>query len=467
MELPEELQSGSRFHGCGHVNIQSMRGIRLGKVWGLIVVALVVGALAVYLRFFHENYRWREEVDLRDGDTVVVRRWVKYHVLIPIGGPISAINTGTSLQILDQHPEVPVWRDVFDPLVLMRDPCTKEFVLVVTTDWAQTWEAHGKPNPAYWMFRLRNGQWVEEPLADFIFDQETNLVQGPGFADRERGIITLQAKEDESEFWTGGSRYRRILEDSPIGMPGGTPICRDLPRRHEGISCRPARPPPVCEQIEFRKPLPSSSADPSDPLAMISATFRVESGGSDEDRVFVARRGERNTIAIVCDGVSNSGKGSIAADIAIRELSRQGLERSVDWDRDLLAADQLIGSEAPGGETSCVALDVSEAGEIHGASVGDSGAWLVHDNGLISELTVRQDHRKLGSGSVHPVQFSSQLTGRLVLGSGGLVRNVQPAGLLRLAAHGVDALVDDARLKDGSLPDDVAVVLIEKRGATQ
>ena len=54
---------------------------------------------------------------------------------------------------------------------------------------------------------------------------------------------------------------------------------------------------------------------------MISATYCVESGGANEDRLLVERRGER-TIAIICDGAGNGGRGGLAAEFAIGELAR-------------------------------------------------------------------------------------------------------------------------------------------------
>jgi serine/threonine protein phosphatase PrpC len=194
---------------------------------------------------------------------------------------------------------------------------------------------------------------------------------------------------------------------------------------------------------------------------MISATYRVESGGWDEDRLLVVRRGERSTIAMVCDGAGNSGKGALAADIAIRELARQGQEGFVDWVRALHAVDQLVKRDAQGGETTCVVVDVSDIGEIRGASVGDSGAWLIHSSRPVSDLTANQDRARLGSGLAHPVRFSAQLMGRLVLASDGLLKYIRTTDISRVAAHGVDALVEGVRLKSGALQDDVAVILIE------
>lgn len=109
---------------------------------------------------------------------------------------------------------------------------------------------------------------------------------------------------------------------------------------------------------------------------MIAATYRVEGAGPNEDRLLVKRRGER-TIAIVCDGAGNGGRGALAADFAVSELSRIiDQEGFIDWVGALLSVDQLLKHKAQGRETTCVVVDIADDGEIRGESVGDSGAWM-------------------------------------------------------------------------------------------
>ncbi|MBS0367529.1 MAG: SpoIIE family protein phosphatase [Proteobacteria bacterium] len=193
---------------------------------------------------------------------------------------------------------------------------------------------------------------------------------------------------------------------------------------------------------------------------MISATCRVESGSAGEDRVLLEQHDGR-TLAIVCDGAGNGGQGGRAADLAIAELKRMWQAGFVDWVRALRSVDQLLKSQAQGGETTCVAVQISDDGEFRGASVGDSGAWMLRATGAVQDLTAQQDRARLGSGQAYPNPFKAQLMGRLVLASDGLLKYARSSDLRRCAARGVDALVDSVRLKSGSLPDDVAVILVE------
>lgn len=193
---------------------------------------------------------------------------------------------------------------------------------------------------------------------------------------------------------------------------------------------------------------------------MITATYRVESGGPNEDRILVERRGNQS-IAVVCDGAGNGGRGGLAADLAIAELRRVWQAGFVDWKRALLAVDQMLKSKAQGGETTCVAVSISDDGLCRGASVGDSGAWMLSGRRPVQDLTAQQDRARLGSGRAHPAMFRTQLMGSLLLASDGLLKYIRAADIRTHAARGVDALIDCVRLKSGALQDDVAVILLE------
>lgn len=197
------------------------------------------------------------------------------------------------------------------------------------------------------------------------------------------------------------------------------------------------------------------------PEAMISATYRVESAGSNEDQLLIRRRGER-TVAVVCDGAGNGGRGALAAELAIDELARIiGQEGFIDWVRALVGVDQLLKRQAQGGETTCVVVDISDDGDLRGASVGDSGAWMLPARRPVLDLTAHQDRARLGSGQAGPVRFKAQLMGRLLLATDGLFKYIRAADVRTCAARGVDALIDSVRLKSGALSDDVAVILLQ------
>lgn len=194
---------------------------------------------------------------------------------------------------------------------------------------------------------------------------------------------------------------------------------------------------------------------------MISITHRIESGGQNEDRILV-ERSDRRTIVAVCDGMGNGGRGAQAAELAISELGRVWQDGGfIDWSRTLRRIDQLLKHQIQGGETTCVVAEISDTGSCRGASVGDSGAWMLPAGSPIRDLTINQSRARLGSGQAGPSQFKMQLMGRLLIASDGLLKYVRLTDIKTYAARSVDALIDSVRLKNGALQDDVAVILVE------
>ncbi|HKO91166.1 MAG TPA: hypothetical protein VJU61_08440 [Polyangiaceae bacterium] len=118
------------------------------------------------------------------------------------------------------------------------------------------------------------------------------------------------------------------------------------------------------------------------------------------------------------------------------------------------------------GETTLVALQVVD-GMVHGASVGDSRAWLVGPGKLV-DLTGAQVRKPLlGTGAAAPVALGPhELSGRLLVGTDGLFNYASPEILTTAALHApldqaVSELVDRARLPTGGLQDDIAIVVGE------
>jgi hypothetical protein len=168
-----------------------------------LIKRLVLGAAGLAVAFWlfwsidHATLRWTEQVQLEGGEVVLVKVRLKSSYLMPIGGPGSSFTEEARYEILGQNPPVPVWKDKRDPVLLWRDPNTRELVLVATAGYREVWKAHDRPRNPYWMFRLRNGVWREEPMEDFVFGRPTNLVQHPDLADQVEGAVTL----DQKAYW--------------------------------------------------------------------------------------------------------------------------------------------------------------------------------------------------------------------------------------------------------------------------
>ena len=201
--------------------------------------------------------------------------------------------------------------------------------------------------------------------------------------------------------------------------------------------------------------------------AMLTVAHSVESGGRGEDRLLVERHGAR-TLAIVADGAGGMGGGAAAAamacSIAAQRLRTGGKGTGEDWARCLYEADQAV--VRTGGQCTAVVVEISE-GRVVGASVGDSGAWLLTGKAIV-DLTENQ-HRKplLGSDEAMPMGFGPiEFSGRLLIATDGLFKYATESDIAQRATalsvnDAVDKLIAGVRLISGALPDDVAIILIE------
>ena len=200
---------------------------------------------------------------------------------------------------------------------------------------------------------------------------------------------------------------------------------------------------------------------------MLTVAHRVENGGRGEDHVLVEHSGSR-TLAVVADGAGGTGGGAAAAamacSIAAQRLQTGGAGTAEDWVKCLYEADQAV--VGTGGQCTAVVVDISE-GRVVGASVGDSGAWLLTGKAIV-DLTENQ-HRKplLGSDEAMPMGFGPiELSGRLLIASDGLFKYATESDIAQLAMglpvnDAVEKLIAGLRLRSGALQDDVGIILIE------
>jgi serine/threonine protein phosphatase PrpC len=181
--------------------------------------------------------------------------------------------------------------------------------------------------------------------------------------------------------------------------------------------------------------------------------------GEGQDRVAVVERDERVVIALA-DGAGGTANGAVAAEAVIDAVTK-------GWDADasaLLADLDGDGARLGHGQTTAVVLRIDAVG-IVGASVGDSGAWLVTDAEIV-DLTDGQIRKPLLGSGCEPVAFRAGPlgTGTLLVASDGLLRYGKRQDIARIVrgadlAAAAKALVDLVRLPTGGLQDDVSIVL--------
>ena len=196
---------------------------------------------------------------------------------------------------------------------------------------------------------------------------------------------------------------------------------------------------------------------------MFFAIKIVAAGRAGQDRAEVLPL-PNGAIFILADGAGGTSGGAEAADALLANVRTTPPGSIADCVKLLERLDRQL--EDVGQTTAVLAL--VQDGQIVGASVGDSCAWLIGPTDRI-ELTCNQTRKPLlGSGSAIPVSFGPfELTNyRLIVGSDGLFNYVEHNRIFGLASiepleSSAVALIEAARLPTGTLQDDIAVIIAD------
>ena len=204
---------------------------------------------------------------------------------------------------------------------------------------------------------------------------------------------------------------------------------------------------------------------------MSTIATRTEAGDRGEDRLAVYRT-PTGAVMVVADGAGGVGGAAVAAQSVCDFIMARAPQASGEprfWADVLRGADAALTAASHGGLTTAVVVELSGQ-SICGASVGDSGAWVITERGIV-DLTDSQSRKPLmGSGAARPVTFGPVFErGRLMVASDGILKYARREDLAACALTGglddaVTALIDAVRLRNGRLQDDVAVILCDLSG---
>jgi serine/threonine protein phosphatase PrpC len=182
-----------------------------------------------------------------------------------------------------------------------------------------------------------------------------------------------------------------------------------------------------------------------------------------EDRAVVWAVGDA-WIVVVADGTGGAVGGAAAAEHVIAGVERAigdglAVAAAAAWVATLEAIDRAIAGDPRAGETTAIALAVV-AGQVVGASCGDSRAWL--DDGERRELTGGQVCKpRLGSGAARAVGFTAAARGRLVVATDGVWDYLTIDDALAAAGGGAASVIAAVAARFRTFPDDIAVVVGE------
>lgn len=189
-----------------------------------------------------------------------------------------------------------------------------------------------------------------------------------------------------------------------------------------------------------------------------------------QDRAEIIER-QDGLVLVVADGAGGMGGGAEAAEFVIETVKKwarvDSLPDEEDWCRCLTEIDFALAADSASGETTAVVLSVTPK-RIMGASIGDSGAWVLHpaEHNALTQFQFRKP--LLGSGGAIPVPFTADaFDGTLLLASDGLLKYAPAEPIYRIAQElnletAAASLIECVRLPSGALWDDVAVILCRR-----
>jgi serine/threonine protein phosphatase PrpC len=185
-----------------------------------------------------------------------------------------------------------------------------------------------------------------------------------------------------------------------------------------------------------------------------------------QDRGLILEDGPR-TVLCVADGAGGRSGGGEAAGMAV-EFVRQNtsiLGNPESCAEVLRKMDTVVANDSIAGETTC-ALAIVTPEEVLGASVGDSGVWLIPDDEPYTDLTQAQRRKPMvGSACAWPVPFRRlKRAGVLLLATDGLMKYTSAQRIVETCKrHPIEPaaqrLIELVRYPSGSLPDDVTLIL--------
>jgi serine/threonine protein phosphatase PrpC len=202
----------------------------------------------------------------------------------------------------------------------------------------------------------------------------------------------------------------------------------------------------------------------------------IAAGRCNQDRLHVVEHAS-TVVAILADGAGGTGDGAAAAEAAVTFCAtaarREPPASALECVELLRAADQLVLDNTAGGETTLIVAVVAN-GEVYGASVGNSIAWIVPDKDDPVDLTRHQRRRPfIGSGSATPVAFvPMRCSGSLVLASDGVCDYLPYAHFVAdLRGHhpteAVATVFASLRQRHRNLPDDASLLVLRTRAQSR
>lgn len=172
---------------------------------------MVIGVMGMLTGCGQVDLKWSEEVQLDDGQIVIIKRTAKGEKQGELGGPGGWEQTEMSLELekADQGMPFLIWRTAYVPILLDYQASEKIWSVVATFYYCQGWYDLGRPKLPYVEYQSKNGgPWTIVPLEERLIGRKTNLLAGPR-SGGEPAFLSLQDKERRNQ--SAANKFRRIL----------------------------------------------------------------------------------------------------------------------------------------------------------------------------------------------------------------------------------------------------------------
>src|SRR5215471_1722208 len=199
----------------------------------------------------------------------------------------------------------------------------------------------------------------------------------------------------------------------------------------------------------------------------MKAAIETAGGESEnQDRAAIIETGP-GLVIVVADGSGGLSGGKEASTLAV-EIVRKAANELHDSNSCVMLLqqmDQAVEEDKIAGETTCALAVVTES-QIYGASVGDSGVWVINED-RFTNLTAGQSRKLfIGSGVACPVPFdhTREDNESLLLTTDGLLKYASRERIMETCRERAPPdeiarrLIELVRYRSGALPDDVTVI---------
>ena len=184
----------------------------LRTVFGKIGKWMVIGVMGGLAGCGEVDLKWSEEVQLDDGQIIVIKRTAKGEKQGELGGPggWEEKEMSIALEKAAEEQAFPIWQTAYVPILLDYQASEKTWSVVATFYYCTGWYNLGRPKLPYVEYQSKNGgPWTVVPLEERLIGRKTNLLTGPR-SEGEPSFLSLQDKKGRGD--NAADRFRRIIQ---------------------------------------------------------------------------------------------------------------------------------------------------------------------------------------------------------------------------------------------------------------